>query len=407
MFLPDSTLQAAAVPRRVLLFSGSYNHITDGVTLTLNRLVAYLESQGTEVLVVAPTTEDPELRHAGTLAPVPSLPVPGRGEYRIATILPPAVRNRIARFRPEIIHVATPDLIGRWALGYARRKGIPVVATYHTDFISYLGYYGLEFLETLMLSYQRYFYRRCELICVPSRSMIEKLRARGLEGEMRVWGRGVETDRFNPERRSVKWRRGLGVADGVPMITYVGRLVWEKNVRLMVDLSQGLRQRRVPHHIMVVGEGPAREELEGLLPEATFTGHLDGTDLARAYASSDIFFFPSETETFGNVVLEAMASGLPCVCVRATGSRDLVDHGRNGFLVPSDDLQGLVERVESLAVDPTLCEEMGNRSLALAHEYRWEALMKKMMEYYAEARELGQPVSPAQRMFGLAPHRHD
>ncbi len=175
----------------------------------------------------------------------------------------------------------------------------------------------------------------------------------------------------------------------------------------MVELSQGLRRRRVPHHIMVVGEGPAREELEGLLPEATFTGHLDGTDLARAYASSDIFFFPSETETFGNVVLEAMASGLPCVCVRATGSRDLVDHGRNGFLVPSDDLQGLVERVESLAVDPTLREEMGNRSLALAHEYRWEALMKKMMEYYAEARELGQPVSPAQRMFGLAPHRHD
>lgn len=407
MFLPNSTARPAGPPRRVLLFSGSYNHITDGVTLTLNRLVAYLESQGTEVLVVAPTTESPALHHAGTLAPVPSVPVPGRGEYRFATILPPTIRARITRFKPEIVHVATPDLIGRWAMSYARRKGIPVVATYHTDFISYLGYYGLDFLETLVLSYQRYFYRRCELICVPSQSMIDKLKARGVEGNMRVWGRGVETDRFNPERRSIKWRRGLGIADGVPIITYVGRLVWEKNIRCIVDIAHELRKRRVPHHVMIVGEGPAREELESLLPDAIFAGHLSGTDIARAYASSDIFFFPSTTETFGNVVLEAMASGLPCVCVQATGSSDLVAHGSNGYLIPPEDMAGLVAGIEALAVDQTLREEMGKQSLKLAHEYRWEALMEKMLEYYAEARWLAVSTPPLQRVLGLPPTRPD
>lgn len=402
MFSPNSTPHPITPPRRLLLFSGSYNHITDGVTLTLNRLVTYLESQGTEVLVVAPTTDHPELHHAGTLAPVPSLPVPGRGEYRIATILPPTVRSRITRFRPEIVHVATPDLIGRWAMSYARRKGIPVVATYHTDFISYLGYYGLDFLGTLLLGYQRYFYRRCELICVPSQSMIDTLRERGMEGNMRVWGRGVETSRFNPGQRSLKWRRSFGVADGVPIITYAGRLVWEKNIRRIVDIAHGLRARRVPHHIMIVGEGPAHEELTQLLPEATFTGHLNGIDLARAYASSDIFFFPSTTETFGNVVLEAMASGLPCVCVQATGSADLVAHGKNGYLIAPEDTGGLIECVERLATDQLLREEMGNHSLRLAHDYRWEALMEKMVEYYAEARWLAVNTPPFQRMLGIA-----
>lgn len=393
-------------PRRVLLFSGSYNHITDGVTLTLNRLVSYLESQGIEVLVVAPTTDEPTLEHAGELMPVPSVPVPGRGEYRFATILPLQIRNRITRFQPDLVHVATPDLIGRWAMSYARRKGIPVVATYHTDFVSYLGYYHLDSLEPLLLSYLRYFYRRCELVCVPSQSMIDKLRSRGVEGNMRVWGRGVETDRFNPRQRSVKWRRGLGVADGVPMITYVGRLVWEKNVRNLVDVSHGLSERRVPHRIMIVGDGPAREELATLLPEAIFTGHLDGKALARAYASSDIFFFPSTTETFGNVVLEAMASGLPCVCVRATGSSDLVEHRRNGYLIEPGEIDGLVEATEGLAIDATLREEMGRRSLELAHAYRWETLMARMVEYYREAQQLAAATPTLQRALGMVPSRY-
>lgn len=394
-----------APPRRLLLYSGSYNHITDGVTLTLNRLVQYLESRGTEVLVVAPTTHNPELEHAGSLIAVPSIALPGRGEYRMATIIPPGVRNQISRFKPDIVHVATPDLLGRWVMSYARRKSIPVVTTYHTDFLSYLSYYNIDFLQSFLLSYLRYFYRRCDLICVPSRSMIEELESRGLEGSMRIWARGVETDRFNPDFRSMKWRRSLGIPDGVATINYTGRLVWEKNIRHLVDLSEGLKQRKIPHRLLIVGEGPAREEMEELLPEAIFAGHLDGNQLSRAYASSDIFFFPSTTETFGNVVLEAMASGLPCVCAEATGSRDLVEHGTSGYLEAGNAVQQLTERIAALADNPILRETMGQQSLYRAREYRWDAILQTMIGYYAEATRLSRELPRYRRALALAPRR--
>lgn len=395
------------VPRRLLLYSGSYNHITDGVTLTLNRLVAYLESLGTEVLVIAPTTEHPELEHAGSLLPVPSLPVPGRGEYRVATFVPPRVRAKIAKFKPDIVHVATPDLLGRWVMSYARRKGIPVVSTYHTDFLSYLRYYDMEFLENFLLGYLRYFYRRCDLVCVPSQSMIDELESRGMEGSMRIWARGVEKGRFSPEFRSSEWRSQIGATDSTPVIAYVGRLVWEKNVRHLVDVSRRLTELRIDHIMVVVGDGPAREELKELLPEAVFTGHLNGEQLSTAYASSDIFFFPSTTETFGNVVLEAMASGLPCVCAEATGSSDLVLHGTTGYLAPGDAPEELADHVARLASDTDLRSELGRQSHARSQQFRWENILRTMVDHYNEAEVIAAETPWYRRALGMAPtHTH-
>lgn len=378
-------------PRRVLLYSGSYNHITDGVTLTLNRLVAYLESIGIEVLVVAPTSRRPELEGAGTFLPAPSIPAPGRGEYRMGTIIPPALRHRMTSFRPDVIHVATPDLLGRWTMSYGRRKQIPIVTTYHTDFTSYLSYYNLDFLEPSLLKYLRYFYRRCDLVCVPSQSMIDELRERGIEGNMRIWARGVETDRFSPEKRSMEWRRERGVADGIPLITYVGRLVQEKNVHLLTEVHKRLKSRGVPHRLMIVGDGPERSRLEEELPGQIFTGHLNGANLATAYASSDVFFFPSTTETFGNVILEAMSSGLPALCAVATGSNDLVLHNRTGFLTPVDRIEHMTEQLESLALDPVLREAMGCNARREAENYHWEIILAKMVGYYREAARFIRP----------------
>ena len=384
-------LSPVQTPRRVLLYSGSYNHITDGVTLTLNRLVTYLESVGIEVLVVAPTSRNPELEGAGTFFPAPSIPAPGRKEYRMGTIIPPVLRHRMTSFRPDIIHVATPDLLGRWAMSYGRRKGIPILTTYHTDFTSYLSYYNLDFLESSLIKYLRYFYSRCDLVCVPSHSMITELEHRGIQGNMRIWARGVETDRFSPDHRSVEWRRAMGVADGVPLITYVGRLVQEKNIHLLAEIHRRLKERQVPHRFMVVGDGPERQELETALPGQIFTGHLKGRELARAYASSDLFFFPSTTETFGNVVLEGMASGLPAVCAVATGSSDLVIDGQTGFLTPIDRVDQFTEQIESLALDPVLRSAMGWNARYEAENYRWEVILGKMVEYYQEAATLLRP----------------
>lgn len=371
-------------PRRILLSSGSFDHIIDGVTLTLNRLVRHLEADGFEVMVVAPSVDEPAMAASGRFVELPSVPLPGRGEYRLGTIMPPSTRRQIEQFDPQLVHVATPDLIGRWLTGFARRRSIPLVTTYHTDFRSYLRYYNLEGLEALLDAYLRYFYRRCDLVCVPSRSMADSLCERGIEGRMRIWGRGVEVDRFSPDHRSDRWREGIGADEATTIVNYTGRLVLEKNVEFLPRVAARLRASGLSWRMVIVGEGPARVELERAMPEAIFTGHLEGEDLARAYASSDVFCFPSTTETFGNVVLEAMASGLPVVACRATGSNDLVGP-ETGLLVPSDDPASMAEAVVDLAADARRRRRFGRAARLLAEGRTWDAVLDRMVDHYREA----------------------
>src|SRR5919204_395272 len=177
---------------RIALFTGNYNHIPDGVSLTLNRLVAYLERGGAAVQVYAPTIASPPIRHAGTLVAVPSIPAPGRPEYRVSVALPRAARAAFAAFRPDIVHIATPDYLGLRALRLARAARVPTVASYHTHFTSYLRYYGLQPLEGVVWRYLRWFYARCEHLYVPTPSMTDVLRRNGIDGNLRLWPRGVD-----------------------------------------------------------------------------------------------------------------------------------------------------------------------------------------------------------------------
>ena len=203
-------------PKRVALFTGAYNHIADGVSLTLNRLVRHLETEeNVEVLVFAPTVDDPPVDHAGTLVPVPSISAPGRGEYRLSLGITPSVRRQLEDFSPDLFHIATPDILGYHALRTARAWGVPVVATYHTHFASYLRYYHLSWLEPLLWAYLRHFYRQCVHTYVPSTAMAEILREHGITDGLHLWQRGVELDRFTPKRRSDAWRREHGL-DGRP-----------------------------------------------------------------------------------------------------------------------------------------------------------------------------------------------
>lgn len=378
-FMPPSA------PKRIALFTGAYNHIADGVSLTLNRLVAYLlEKEGAQVRVFAPTIDDPPVDHAGTLIPIPSVPAPGRPDYRIARSLTREARRELEAFQPTLFHIATPDILGRSALKLAKKWDVPVVASYHTHFSSYLKYYRLQLLEGILWTYLRWFYRQCEHIYVPSPSMADVLRAHDITKGLRLWQRGVDTTRFNPSKRSLRWRRRLGVGDDEVVITFVSRLVWEKGLDLFAGVIEGLQARGIPHRSMIVGDGPAREELEERLPETLFTGHLEGEALARAYASSDLFLFPSDTETFGNVTLEAMASGLPAVCADATGSNTLVEDGVTGFLAPSGDTRAFLEAVTRLVTDGQLRRQMGQKALARAQDYEWDTVMARIAGYYDE-----------------------
>jgi len=381
----EATAKVNLIAPRIALFTGAYNHIADGVSRTLNRLVAYLERRGVSVLVFAPTIPNPPVRHAGTLVPVPSIPVPGRSEYRISLGLTARHRRLLASFEPDLIHIATPDFLGFQALWWARRKQIPVVASYHTHFNAYLKYYYLNWSEQLLWAYLRWFYRQCRQIYVPSTSILEILQAKGLGQNLLLWERGVDTQLFHPGQRSLSWRRNvLNIADDEVVVAYVGRLVWEKGLGIFADTIEQLRARQVPHRCLIVGDGPARSRLEARLPEAIFTGYLEGKALARAYASADVFFFPSETETFGNVTLEAMASGLPAVCADAPGSNMLIEHGRTGFLAKPGHVEEFVVYLERLILDPELRQRMGQHALARAQHFDWEAVLDRLYGYYLE-----------------------
>ena len=383
--LNSSNGVGVASPRRVALFTGAYNHIADGVSLTLNRLVEYLTRHGVEVHVFAPTVDDPPVDHEGTLIPVNSVPAPGRPEYRITTGFPQEARQHLLDFDPSIVHIATPDPLGYQAKRFAQEHDFPLVASYHTHFGSYLKYYRMSFLQPLVWRYLRAFYRSFRHIYVPTTPMADVLREHGIDEGLRLWERGVETSHFNPRRRSMNWRRTHGIADDEPVVAFVSRLVWEKGLDVYADVVEALEARGYRFQSLVVGDGPVREELEERLPNTIFTGHLEGTELATAYASSDVFLFPSDTETFGNVTLEAMASGLPTVGANAVGSRHLVDDGSTGVLCPPGDVEAFTEATARLLEDSDARRRMGRQALEKAQRYDWEAVLSRIPAYYDEA----------------------
>ena len=372
---------------KVAIFTGNYNHIRDGVSLTLNRLVAFLLKQNVEVLVFGPTVENPALEHAGTLIPVPSIKLPGRPEYRFSRSFPKTVRKKLKDFDPDIVHIATPDYLGFRALKWAKKNQKPIVASYHTHFSSYLKYYRLSLLEPVLWKYLKWFYRHCRQVYVPSPSMAKFLKENNIESELRIWARGIDLDQFNPQKRDKVWREKHGFKEHDVVITFISRLVWEKNLKLYADVLNRLKKKYPQARALIVGDGPAGEGLKKMLPEAVFTGFLTGDELAGAYANSDIFFFPSDTETFGNVTLEAMASGLPCVVADATGSRSLVEHGKNGYIAPVERSDKFYKFIEQLIVDETERLKMAGVSLEKAKAYSWKSINNKLLNYYNEVLE--------------------
>lgn len=406
---------------RLALFTGAYDHIRDGVSLTLNRLVRYLEDRGAAVRVYAPTVPHPALTGAGTLVPLRSVRAPGRPDYRVSLGIPGSVRRDLNEFRPNLVHIATPDIAGRAALRWAHRRRLPVVASYHTHFVSYLDYYRAAPLEGAVWHYLRWFYSRCAHVYVPSESMARVLSAQGISDNARLWPRGVDVVRFSPSVRSSAWREGVPGSIGDPIVTFVSRVVAEKGIEVFAGVIEELRRRRVPHRSAVVGDGPERAALERRLaspspgdppppgspgadtfaagadmapPGATrFTGTLQDAELATAYASSDIFLFPSETETFGNVVLEAMASGLPCVCADATGSASLVKPGETGFLAEPRNVADFTAHVERLCRDSALRARMGSTARAASESLDWDRVLARILGYYAELVDIRTPAT--------------
>jgi glycosyltransferase involved in cell wall biosynthesis len=367
---------------RIALFTGNYNYVRDGANQALNRLVEYLLRQGAAVRIYSPTVADPAFPPNGEIVHVPALPIPGRTEYKMALGLPPRVRSDIRAFRPNIFHVASPDLAGHSAVTLAHRLDLPVVASVHTRFETYPRYYGLAFLEPVMLAILRRFYRRCDAIFAPSESMAQLLREQRMNYHVGIWTRGIDRKIFTPGRRDPAWRRGLGIDDDMPVVGFVGRLVMEKGLDVFADAVDLLERRGVRHKVLVVGEGPARTWFERRLPDAVFAGFQGGEDLGRAVASMDILFNPSVTETFGNVTLEAMATGLPVVAAIATGSLSLVSDGVSGRLVRAGAIHDFADALAFYCENDSARRAAGEAGESASRRYGWDEVNEALADGY-------------------------
>ena len=367
---------------RIALFSGNYNMVFDGANRALNRLTEYLLRQGARVRVYSPTIEAPAFKPQGPLVSLPSVAIPTRGEYRVPLGLNGTVRGDLERYDPNILHIASPDFSARAAMKWAKKRGLPVLASVHTRFETYPRYYHLGALEPVVEAYLRNLYRQCDALVTPSEGMVDTLREQRMHDDIGIWSRGVDHDTFNPGRRSLEWRRSLGIADDEVAIGWLGRLVLEKGIDIFGETIAELKRRGVRHRVLVIGEGPARETFEEAVPHACFVGFQQGDDLGRAVASMDILLNPSITETFGNVTLEAMACGVPVVAADATGAGSLVIPGETGWLVGPRKVSAYADRLQAYIADAELRRAHGSAGAKRAEAFTWDAINQTVADTY-------------------------
>jgi phosphatidylinositol alpha 1,6-mannosyltransferase len=289
--------------------------------------------------------------------------------------------------------VVSPTPVAVRAQKYGLRRGIPVVSSFHTHFVSYFHFYRLGWLEGWGWNMLRRFYARCETVYAPSQGIIQELARHGITNT-ELWSRGIDLGRFSPRWRDPELRARVGADDQTPVLLLVSRLVKEKDLADLVAADRILRSRGARYKLVMVGDGPMRPELEKSLPDAHFAGHQTGEALARWYASGDIFVFPSTTETFGNVILEAQASGLPAVVVDSGGPPDLVEPGETGLIARANDPADFAEKVMSLLADPEARARMGCRGREAAAEHDWGAINGRLLESYRRVLERYRPRKP-------------
>lgn len=400
---PDTPAIVRAVPPpaaglRIACFTESLLPHVDGVSLTLARLFRTLLAQGQQLRVFSPFVPDASVPWSTHVWAVPFVRFPLYPDYRVSRPGGRAVKAELERFQPNLVHVVSPTPMAVWAQRYARRHGIPVVATFHTHFVSYFRYYGVRPLERAGWRALRWFYQRCERVYAPSESIRRELAEHGIS-HVELWSRGIDLNRFSPERRDPALRAAAGADTRTPLLLLVSRLVREKDLADLVAVHCILRARGVAHRLALVGDGPMRAELEAALPDAHFAGHQTGEALARWYASADVFVFPSTTETFGNVVLEALASGLPAVVVDRGGPPDQIRAGETGFVARANDPANLADKVEMLLRDPALRARMGSAARAHATARDWAAINGRLVESWravaglqSSAVGLGRPI---------------
>jgi phosphatidylinositol alpha 1,6-mannosyltransferase len=370
---------------RVGLVTESFLPDVNGVAHSVVRTAEHLMRRGHEPMVIAPQPP-PELRNVrvGVSYPVvriTSLPMPGYPQIRLG--LPtPTVTAALRAHGADVVHLASPFVLGAWGMAAGRALRLPIVAVYQTDVAAYARAYGVGKTERAAWSWIRTVHNLASRTLVPSTESAAALGAHGVQ-RVHLWRRGVDDVQFHPARRSAGVRRALA-PNGEVLVGFVGRLAVEKQVELLAEVSRtpGVR-------LVVVGDGPARATLRKALPDACFLGVRRGAQLARIYASMDIFAHTGAYETFGQAVQEAMASGLPVVAPRAGGPMDLVAHGRTGYLVRPSEAAGFTAAVRDLVENPARRLAFGGAGRRAIEGRSWAAVGDELIGHYEAVRSLG------------------
>ena len=357
----DHPLQAHRRPLRIGIVTETYPPEINGVALTIARWVEGLRQRGHAVhlaRVRQGENDRPLSTDALDTLPLPGFRIPGYPQLQGGW---PAVRSLLKhwrRLRPDLIHIVTEGPLGYSALRAARRLGIPVSTSFHTHFHGYSRHYHLGWLATPIVTYLRHFHNQGVQTLVPTMELAEQLQALGFL-RTQVLARGVDTRLFSPQRRNPALRAHWNAVPDAPVALYVGRLAAEKNLELAITAFQAIRRTQPAARLVLVGDGPLAARLRARHPEVVYCGMRRGEDLAAHYASADLFLFPSLTETFGNVILEALASGLAVAAFDYAAARSHVAPGRSGRLAPFGDAGAFVEAATALARDADALRRMG------------------------------------------------
>jgi glycosyltransferase involved in cell wall biosynthesis len=362
-------------PLRIALVTDTYPPEVNGVAMTNDRLRRGLEERGHRVLLLRPRRADRPRGEGGTLE-VPSVPLPGYPGLRLG--LPPLLRmhRALQGFQPDLLHIATEGPLGWGSLVWARRLRVPISSTFHTNFHRYCGDYGASFLQGVALGYLRSFHNRCQLTTVPDDPLRAELEAARF-ARTALLGRGVDTELFSPARRDESLRSQWGARPGDRVVLFVGRVAAEKNLPLFLEATRRAREVDSRVRAVVVGDGPVRRRLQQEWPGVVFAGMRRGEDLGRHYASADAFWFGSHSETYGNVVAEAMSSGLDVLTFDYAAGRQLIRDGVNGRLAPEGEESAFLEAARAWAEDPGDQGGRQRRARATAETMPWSGMLDR------------------------------
>lgn len=370
---------------RVAFFADMLLPNLDGANRTMFEIIRRIPKDTFEFIFITGQS-DHAMNHYEVIK-MPALTIPMNDTYKIALPLWATykVNNRLKTFKPDIIHIATPSLLGKFALNYADKNSIPVSTIYHTHYVSYVEYYLKKYPNIIdqakkwVTNSNRSFYNRCDLVLVPCEAIKKELNHHDFdEKRMKIWSRGINFTLFDRKKYNSGFLKKI-TRNNNPNILFASRLVWEKNLDTLIKIYNKCADKK--YNFIIAGTGIASDKLQNKMPNAFFLGHLSQSDLAHCYASADVFLFPSISESYGNVVAEALASGLPCVIGNGGGSVDFIQNGINGFICDPMNPLAYKKKLDLILSDEQLEIDMSANARTSVGNLSWDDLITNYFEY--------------------------